>query len=343
MTAILTPRRRSRRPPPAPTNVLVLVLPSLLFSPDLLPLFHAHFASYGTLHAWTPLENFGRVICVYDDDDVARRARDEMDGFVWEEDGDEGLPDGHVPTPIRAYYGPSFPTERLAYLQQSQTTPATHLEVPSSGKNFLISPPGSPPVGWEQVEEDQPNRRVWHEGEEPPSRGGEVDFEELKKAGAGKDEHWADELTRALRFLSVDSGGAEDDADDDEVLGDATPPSDPDQDGTSSTKLVLHPAPIPSFSVSSPLSAPAVRPAVTISSPPASSIPSASPCDFPSPTATPPSGATKISLVKAMIESMLGRKRSSGDLRGNQAGSNGFGDAGGGGARITPTARPPLA
>lgn len=32
-----------------------------------------------------------------------------------------------------------------------------YLRPPELEKNFLISPPGSPPVGWEQVREDPPN------------------------------------------------------------------------------------------------------------------------------------------------------------------------------------------
>jgi len=36
--------------------------------------------------------------------------------------------------------------------------PAEHyLQLPKLEKNFLISPPGSPPIGWEQVREDPPN------------------------------------------------------------------------------------------------------------------------------------------------------------------------------------------
>lgn len=32
-----------------------------------------------------------------------------------------------------------------------------YLQVPVQSKNFLISPPGSPPIGWEPVEEEPPN------------------------------------------------------------------------------------------------------------------------------------------------------------------------------------------
>lgn len=83
-----SPRKRTRRPPAAPSNVLILVVPSLVLHSSLLPAFHAHFATYGTLHAWTPLPAFGRVVCVYETEAEAQAARNEMDGFFWADEVD---------------------------------------------------------------------------------------------------------------------------------------------------------------------------------------------------------------------------------------------------------------
>lgn len=54
---------------------------------------------------------------------------------------------------LRVYAGPNTPD----YLLQDAEHSEKHLPVPVTDKNFLISPPGSPPVGWEPIHEDPPN------------------------------------------------------------------------------------------------------------------------------------------------------------------------------------------
>ncbi|KAM0792043.1 hypothetical protein ACM66B_004751 [Microbotryomycetes sp. NB124-2] len=282
-----------------PTNSLILLWPDELFSTRLQPLFKAHFANYGDLVLWTPLRKLGRVLVAYEDDESAIKARREMDGFVWDEASDDIQSDSEH-EPMRVFFGP-----RLAL--PLRDLHSTLLDVPQLSRNFLISPPGSPPVGWEQTLEEAPNPNPFPVSSDQSSN--------------GEDSGWAEELARALRFLSTDSN-----PEDDEVQA----PAD-----TDSTELEPSTTLLVSAAKSSSL------PAVTVSSPSTLGVPSDG-------TGTPPlpPGAQKIGSVKATIESMLGRKRSFSDLRGSeqvlQEEEEDEPAARRVGTKILPTARPPL-
>ncbi|GAA5868873.1 hypothetical protein JCM8547_002852 [Rhodosporidiobolus lusitaniae] len=359
MTALVPPSSlpRTRRPPapPAPSNTLVLLLPPLLLAhPPLLASFELHFRSYGTLLSWTVLEQLGRAVAVYERDEDAREARGEMDGFVWEDDDEQSAEGQPSPQPLRVFYGPQLQITHIPSTSaSSHQVEQVLLTVPSSGKNFLISPPGSPPVGWEQTSEEAPNSQVFHpeDGIEPVELRGE------DGRTKGFSEGWADELTRALRFLSVNAGEEEDSlspsasaaaaAQDEE--DDASDDPSPERQ---TTQLVLPPS-----------STSSTRPAVTVSSPP----PSHPSVSTTSPSTPVNSKSRDITQVKATLDSLLGRKRSMSDLRRRSSSEGGghrrsgsassleapprpaievglgAGLGGETGPRITPTARPPLA
>jgi len=101
-----------------------------------------HFASHGTIRAWAPLRTFSRVVVVYESEDSADEAKTYCDGL--QIDATAETP-GFVLRVFRA--DPTPPTPPSEAL----------LRPPAIEKNFLISPPGSPPIGWEQVAEDPPN------------------------------------------------------------------------------------------------------------------------------------------------------------------------------------------
>ncbi|KIO25575.1 hypothetical protein M407DRAFT_75498, partial [Tulasnella calospora MUT 4182] len=133
------------------TNTLILAsLPTAFFHSEVLAALRAHFESYGSLHTWAPLKGFSRVVMVYYNVENAGKAKVECDEMVLADEQGKVyvlLLQSFISTPLRVYRGTH--TELF--------TEADRLPVPHLPHNFLISPPGSPPVGWEPAEEEPPN------------------------------------------------------------------------------------------------------------------------------------------------------------------------------------------
>lgn len=97
-----------------------------------------------TIHAsapiinWSPLKSFRRILVTFATPEQALEVRQAIDGE--EILGDE----------IKVYFGENTPVEK-----QDQ-----HLAAPESKKLFFISPPPSPPHGWELRNEEPPNTVV---------------------------------------------------------------------------------------------------------------------------------------------------------------------------------------
>lgn len=93
---------------------------------------------HAPIHTWAPLKSFRRIVTSFFDIDSAIAIRQKLDGEVL------------MGCRIRVYFGintPMNPTDQ-------------HLPLPKSDKLFFISPPPSPPMGWEMHNEDAPNKIV---------------------------------------------------------------------------------------------------------------------------------------------------------------------------------------
>ncbi|KAJ7221547.1 Calcipressin-domain-containing protein [Mycena pura] len=133
------------------TNTLsVTSIPKDFFQPLLLDVLRSHFATYGDINRWVPLPSFGRIIVVYTRDDDAEAAKLHSDPIVLEKTRDRSKISLRV---YRADPNPLLP----AGVEPGVVPEANYLRPPKVEKNFLISPPGSPPVGWEPVPEEPPN------------------------------------------------------------------------------------------------------------------------------------------------------------------------------------------
>ena len=126
--------------PAPPSNTLLITnLESLtIFHPASLATIRQHIQSISPIHTFSPLRSFRRIICTFYDTDAAIAVRQELDGAQL------------MGERTRVYFGEPLPID-----QETK-----YLDKPDAGKLFFISPPPSPPVGWEMKNEDPPNKEV---------------------------------------------------------------------------------------------------------------------------------------------------------------------------------------
>lgn len=128
--------------PSAPSNTLLITQLNdpTIFHPASLATIRQHINTLAPLHSFSPLKSFHRIVCSFYDAESAISVRQHLDGAALL---------GNVRA--RVYFGEPTPIgEQTKYLDR-----------PDAGRLFFISPPPSPPVGWEAKEEDPPNKDVY--------------------------------------------------------------------------------------------------------------------------------------------------------------------------------------
>jgi len=118
---------------------------------SLIPVLREHFEAYGEINQWVPLLSFGRVVIVYESAESAEEAKVQWDALMVQLKME---PREREEEPIVRVYR----AEPNPLIDKNQPLTDDHyLRPPAIERNFLISPPGSPPEGWEAIKEDPPN------------------------------------------------------------------------------------------------------------------------------------------------------------------------------------------
>lgn len=117
----------------------------ILFQPSSLEAIRNQITVVARLNSFSPLPSFRRIICSFHSDEDAIAVRKMLEGTR--------LLNRNVRP--RIYFGEPTPV-----LSQEEAQRKQLLEAPQVDKLFFISPPPSPPHGWQMRNEDPPNKEV---------------------------------------------------------------------------------------------------------------------------------------------------------------------------------------
>jgi hypothetical protein len=124
--------------PPSNTLLITNLQDPEIFHPAQILTIRDLINDAAPIHTWSPLKSMRRIIVSFYSVEDALKLRQALDG-------QEIL--GYR---TRIYFGESTPIEPVD----------NHLHAPESQKLFFISPPPSPPHGWEMKNEGPPNKEV---------------------------------------------------------------------------------------------------------------------------------------------------------------------------------------
>ncbi|KAF7550611.1 hypothetical protein G7046_g7958 [Stylonectria norvegica] len=124
--------------PPSNTLLFTCLNDIDIFRAENLQTIRDLVAQTAPIHAFAPLKSFRRIVISFFDDASAIAVRQVWDG------------EAVMGERLRVYFGQPTPVE----------VKDEHLALPDAGKLFFISPPPSPPHGWEMKLEDAPNKLV---------------------------------------------------------------------------------------------------------------------------------------------------------------------------------------
>lgn len=124
--------------PPSNTLLITNLKDPEIFHPENLQTIRELINASAPIHVWAPLKSFRRIIVSFMDEESAVRIRQILDG------------EEIMGVAVRVYFGQPTPIEPKD----------EHLHLPDAGKLFFISPPPSPPHGWEVKLEGAPNKQV---------------------------------------------------------------------------------------------------------------------------------------------------------------------------------------